>query len=91
MAKNYIAKIEGEDSKWGFKRSFIWSGELRYDGNGELTVFKGDAINLEELPDGVYEIGNGWGNKYKDYVVVENGVVKDLNKEEALNFIKKAP
>ena len=74
--KPWVAKIEGEDAKWNFKRDFI-----KASGYGEWTLedgvydVKGDVHNIEGIS---YE---------RRYIKVKNGIAKEINENEVLSLI----
>jgi hypothetical protein len=80
MAKNYIARIAGVDEKYGLKRDF-----LPFEVPQNLKAYDYQAfISSIAVEDGLYELGTGYNNKYKDIVKVENGIVSSSSKNEAL-------
>lgn len=76
--KNYIARIEAKDEKWGLKRNFLVSANSIYVDAENLEV-ENAPYNLE---DGAYEIGSGYNNKYKELFIVKNGVRIEATKED---------
>ncbi len=83
MAKNYVAKITGKHPKWKFNRDFVYSGFLKYPVKGKVWTPEKEFLELE---DGLYEVATGLNNKYKDYIVVRNGELKEISFDEAMKI-----
>ena len=88
MAKNYIARILGRDEKFSLKREFLGVevpagrsfAAMRNVGVKELF----SALALEE---GVYEVGEGYCNKYKTLILYNGGETSIISKNEALAML----
>lgn len=72
--RNYLARLDGKDEKWGFNRNF-----LPIEVNTEWKV---DHINWSNLKDGFYELATGYGNKYRNYYKVESGKSVEIEKSD---------
>ncbi len=85
MAKNYIAKISGKDERYGLKRDFLGVevpagrnfAAMRNVGVSELF----SSLSFDE---GVYEVGEGYNNKYKTLILYKGGETSVLSKNEVL-------
>ena len=80
--KEYIAKIEGRDQKYVFKRKFLPIADKKWSSSGKTGI---SCFVLSE--DGVYEVNEPYA-KGKTYLLKENNEIKEITLEDVLQRVQ---
>jgi hypothetical protein len=80
--KEYVAKIEGQDQKYIFKRRFLPIANKKWSSSGKTGV---SYFVLTE--DGIYEVNEPY-TKEKTYLLKENNEIKEITFEDVLQRVQ---
>jgi len=81
--KEYVAKIEGRDQKYVFKRRFLPLANKKWSSSGKTGV---SYFIIEE--DGFYEVFEPY-TKGKIYLLKEGNQIKEISIEEVFQKVPK--